>query len=200
MTDELASAEEQGTPDTELVQRARGGDAQAYGELVQRHHRRVYQLVYNMTSNHQDAEDLTQDAFVRAFRALDRFKGDSSFFTWVYRIAINRSINFIKSRRLRQAISLDDMDAGAERDPAYVELRSRESPVRDVGLAEVQKRLNEALLTLSEKHRTVAVMHDIQGMPHEEIAKIMKCSIGTVRSRLFYARQHLQRELKEFAP
>ena len=92
------------------------------------------------------------------------------------------------------------MDQAVERDPDYVELRSRESPVRDVTLGELQKKLNEALQTLSEKHRTVVVLHDIQGIQHDEIARMLDCSEGTVRSRLFYARQELQKQLTEYAP
>lgn len=187
-------------PDAVLVGRAREGDYASYEELIRRHQRKIYALVYNMTSNKEDAEDMVQDVFVKAFASLKNFKGDSSFYTWVYRIAVNRTINFLKKRKRNPDLSLDDMDQAIERDPAYVELRARESPVRDAGLSELQKKLNEALQTLSEKHRTVVVLHDIQGVPHEEIARMIGCSEGTVRSRLFYARQHLQRELAEFAP
>lgn len=188
-------------PDHELVSRAREGHYEAYEELIRRYQRRVYALVYNMTGHREDAEDLVQDIFIKAYRSLGGFKGDSSFYTWIYRIAVNRTINFLKRHKRRAYdMSLDDMDQAAERDPTYVELRARESPVRDVALTELQKKLNEALRGLSEKHRTVVVLHDIQGVPHEEIARIMKCSEGTVRSRLFYARQQLQRELSDFAP
>lgn len=186
--------------DRDLVERARQQDLAAYDELIRRYQRKIYQLVYNMTSNREDAEDLTQDVFVKAYQALRHFKGDSSFYTWVYRIAVNRTINYLKKRKRGAALSLDDMDQAVERDPDYVELRARESPVRDASLSELQKKLNEALQTLSEKHRTVVVMHDIQGVPHEEIARVLGCSEGTVRSRLFYARQELQKQLSEFAP
>ena len=188
-------------PDVDLVTRARDGDYSAYEELVRRYQRRVYALVYNMTSHKQDAEDMVQEVFVKAYRSLHGFKGDSSFYTWIYRIAVNRTINFLKKRKRKAGdVSLDDVDQAIERDPDYVELRARESPVRDLTLNELQKKLNDVLQTLSEKHRTVVVLYDIQGMPHEEIARITKSSVGTVRSRLFYARQHLQRELAEYAP
>ncbi len=187
--------------DAELVARARGGEYAAYEELVRRYQRRVYTLAYNMTGHKEDAEDMVQEVFVKAYRSLDGFKGDSSFYTWIYRIAVNRTINFLKKRKRKAGdVSLDDVDQAIERDPAFVELRTRETPVRDITISELQKKLNAALQTLSEKHRSVVVMHDIQGMPHEEIARIMKCSVGTIRSRLFYARQHLQKELAEFAP
>jgi len=186
--------------DRELVARSSQGDLSAYDELVRRYQTRIYSLAYNMTSSKEDAEDMVQDVFVKAFSSLKSFRGTSSFYTWIYRIAINRTINFVKKRKKRQAMSLDDVDGGIERDPAYVELSARESPVRDASLAELQEKLNKALLTLSEKHRTVVVLHDIQGLPHDEIARMTGASEGTVRSRLFYARQMLQGELAEFAP
>ena len=169
-------------------------------QLVRRYQTRIYSLAYNMTGNKEDAEDMVQDVFVKAFSSLKSFRGTSSFYTWIYRIAINRTINFLKRRKKKQAVSLNDVDEGVERDPAYVELSARESPVRDASLTELQEKLNKALLTLSEKHRTVVVLHDIQGLPHDEIARMTGCSEGTVRSRLFYARQQLQGELAEFAP
>lgn len=184
-----------------LVDRARRHDLDAYDELVARYQKKIYALVYHMTSSREDTEDLVQDVFVKAYRSLALFKGDSSFYTWIYRIAVNRTINFLKKRkRTAGGMSLDDMDQAVERDPNYVELSARESPFRDMTITELQEKLNKALQTLSEKHRTVVVMHDIQGVPHDEIAKTIGCSAGTVRSRLFYARQQLQKELAEFAP
>jgi len=186
--------------DRELVDRARQQDTEAYNELIRRYHPRIYGLIYHMTSNKEDAEDLTQEVFYKAYTALKHFKGDSSFYTWVYRIAVNRTINFIKRRKKRMGMSLDDMEGGVERDPAYVDLSARESPFRDATISELQEKLNKALLTLSDKHRMVVVMHDIQGVPHDEIARSLGISSGTVRSRLFYARQILQAELADFAP
>jgi RNA polymerase sigma-70 factor (ECF subfamily) len=186
--------------DRALAEQAARGDLGSYDQLVRRYHGRLYGLVYNMTSSREDTEDLLQEVFLKAFTALPRFKGDSSFYTWVYRIAINRTINFLKKRKKRQALSLDNVDHGIERDEAYLELSSRGSPLRDMGIIELQERLNEALQTLSDKHRTVVVLHDIQGVPHQEIGRMLGVSEGTVRSRLFYARQRLQHELAEFAP
>lgn len=183
-----------------LVQRAQGGNTHAFEELIRRYHGKLYGLLYNMTSNREDAEDMLQEVFSKAYQFLPRFKGQSSFYTWMYRIAINRTINFLKKRKKKQAMSLDLVDGNIERDPAYVELTSRESPVRDVKILELQKELNEALQTLSEKHRAVVVLHDVQGIPHQEISRMLKVSEGTLRSRLYYARQHLQRELADYAP
>ncbi len=186
--------------DVVLVRRAQGGDVDAYSELMRRHQGKIYGLIYNMTSNQQDAEDLVQEVFLKGYKVLKRFKGKSSFYTWMYRIAVNRTINFLKKRRNRAAMSLHEMDGAVETDPAYVALSSRESPFRDTSLSELQEKLNASLQTLSEKHRTVVVLHDIQGVPHDEIGEMLGCSSGTVRSRLFYARQQLQAELAEYAP
>ena len=184
----------------DLLARAKKGEMLAYDELVRHYQGRIYALAYNMTSNKEDAEDLVQDVFVKAYASLPQFEEKSSFYTWIYRIAVNRTLNFLKKRQRNPKLSLNEVEDGVERDPAYVELSARESPFRDASLSELQERLNKALLTLSEKHRAVVVLHDIQGVPHEEIAKMIGCSQGTVRSRLFYARQQLQAELSEFAP
>jgi RNA polymerase sigma-70 factor (ECF subfamily) len=176
-----------------LVRRAREGDLAAYDDLVRRHQERIYGLCYHMTSNHEDAHDLAQEAFVKAWNALGNFKGDSSFYTWVYRIAMNTCLNHLKTRRNRTPhVSLNDLDTNAENDPDMVALVSDRTPRRDVALSEIQRRLNEALLKLSDEHRAVVTMHDIQGMPHDEIAGVIGVNPGTVRSRLFYARQQLQ--------
>jgi RNA polymerase sigma-70 factor (ECF subfamily) len=186
------------TGEMELVTRAREGDLGAYDDLVRRYQERIYATLYHMTSNHEDANDLAQEAFIKAFHALKSFKGGSSFYTWVYRIAVNKTINFLKQRKNRTQISLDDIDFNAEHDPDLVALISDKTPRRDVNLAELQEKLNVAMQKLSESHRLVVTLHDIQGLSHEEIAKIMGCNIGTVRSRLFYARQQLQALLSDY--
>jgi len=186
------------TDETELVGRARRGDLSAYDELVRRYQERIYATVYHMTANHEDASDLAQEAFIKAFHALRSFKGGSSFYTWVYRIAVNKTINFLKQRKNKAQMSLNDLDLNAEHDPDLVALISEKTPRREVNLAELQEKLNIALQKLSEPHRLVVTLHDIQGLSHEEIAKIMECNIGTVRSRLFYARQQLQAYLSDY--
>lgn len=186
------------TAEQELVQRARKGDLEAYDELVKRYQERIYATIYHMTSNHDDANDLAQDSFIKAFQALKSFKGGSTFYTWLYRIAVNKTINFLKQRKNRSHISLNDLDFNAEHDPDLVALISDQTPRRAAGLNELQEKLNAALLKLSEPHRLVVVLHDVQGQSHEEIAKIMDCNIGTVRSRLFYARQQLQAYLTDY--
>jgi RNA polymerase sigma-70 factor (ECF subfamily) len=186
------------TEEKELVQNAREGDLKAYDELVKRYQERIYATIYHMTANHEDANDLAQESFVKAFQALKSFKGGSSFYTWLYRIAVNKTINFLKQRKNRQHMSLNDLDFNAEHNPDLVALISDKTPRRDAGLNELQEKLNAALLKLSESHRLAVVLHDVQGLSHEEIAKVMHCNIGTVRSRLFYARQQLQALLADY--
>jgi RNA polymerase sigma factor RpoE len=181
-----------------LVKRARQGDLAAYDDLVRRYQERIYATIYHMTSNHEDANDLAQEAFIKAFQALKSFKGGSSFYTWVYRIAVNKTINFLKQRKNRAQMSLDDLDFNAEHDPDLVALISEKTPRREINLAELQEKLNASMQKLSESHRLVVTLHDVQGLSHEEIAEIMDCNIGTVRSRLFYARQQLQAYLGDF--
>jgi RNA polymerase sigma factor (sigma-70 family) len=182
----------------DLVRRAQRGDLKAYDELVQRYQERIYATIYHMTSNHEDANDLAQDSFIKAYQALKSFKGGSSFYTWLYRIAVNKTINFLKQRKNRTHMSLNDLDFNTENNPDLVALISENTPRRDAGLKELQEKLNAALLELSEPHRLVVVLHDVQGQSHEEIAEIMDCNIGTVRSRLFYARQQLQSLLTDY--
>jgi len=182
----------------DLVQRAKRGDIAAYDDLVRRYQERIYATVYHMTANHEDANDLAQETFIKGYQALKSFKGDSSFYTWVYRIAVNKTINFLKQRKNRTYLNLNDLDFNAEHDPDLVALISDKTPRRDASLSELQEKLNAAMLKLSPVHRLVVTLHDVQGLSHEEIGKIMDCNIGTVRSRLFYARQQLQAHLSDY--
>ena len=186
-------------PDADLVARAQAGDLKAFDELVRRHSPRLYSLIYHMTSHREDTNDLLQDVFAKAYRSLERFRGHSQFYTWLYSIATNMTLNFLKKRNRRsRAMSLDDLDAGLERNEDFIALTTPRSPEKEVGLKELQKKLNEAMQTLSDDHRAVVVMYDIQGLPHAEISRIMGVSEGTIRSRLFYAHRQLQSLLDEF--
>ncbi|CAN5320016.1 RNA polymerase sigma factor RpoE [soil metagenome] len=186
------------TPDQELIARTQAGDPSAFDDLVVRYSPRLYGLVYNMTSNHEDTNDLLQDIFSKAYRSIKGFQGKSSFYTWMHSIAVNMTINFLKKRGRRFAMSLDDVDGGIQNDPDFIEATMGSDPRRDANLSELQQRLNEAMQKLSHEHRAVVTMFDIQGMPHAEIAKILGISEGTVRSRLFYAHRQLQNFLEEF--
>jgi RNA polymerase sigma-70 factor (ECF subfamily) len=194
----VASSEVPEVPEKVLVESARRGDMGAYDALIRRYQERIYATVYHMTSNHEDANDLTQEAFIKAFQALKSFKGGSSFYTWIYRIAVNKTINFLKQRKNHASMSLNDLDFNAEHDPDLVALISDNTPRRNLGLSELAEKLNGAMQKLSEHHRLVVTLHDVQGLSHEEIAQIMDCNVGTVRSRLFYARQQLQAYLSDY--
>ena len=201
MAEPLSSSQPQASApvdEDELVREARRGNLKAYDELVKRYQERIYATLYHMTSNHEDANDLAQESFIKAFQALKSFKGGSSFYTWLYRIAVNKTINFLKQRKNRTHMSLNNIDFNAEHDPDLIALISEQTPRRAAGLTELQEKLNEALMKLSESHRLVVVMHDVQGLSHEEIAEAMDCNVGTVRSRLFYARQQLQGFLADY--
>ena len=184
--------------DNQLVERTQAGDARAFDELVVRFSPRLYGLIYNMTASHEDTNDLLQDVFAKAYRSIRGFQGKSSFYTWMHTIAVNMTINFLKKRNRRKTMSLDDVDNGILNDPDFIAATSNGDPSHSANLGELQKKLNESMLKLSHKHRAVVTMFDIQGMPHAEIAKILKISEGTVRSRLFYAHKQLQTHLQEF--
>ncbi len=184
--------------DQALVARAQAGEAAAFDDLVVKYSPRLYGLIYNMTSNHEDTNDMLQDVFAKAYRAISGFRGKSSFYTWIHTIAVNMTLNFLKKRGRRYHLSLDDVDASIQNDKEFIELTSTSSPVREADLGELQRRLNEAMMKLSDEHRAVVTMFHIQGMPHAEISKILGVSEGTVRSRLFYANRQLQNYLDEF--
>src|SRR5215471_17847655 len=185
-------------PDQELVRRTQAGEASAFDDLVIKYTPRLYGLVYNMTSNHEDTNDLLQDIFAKAYKAIRGFRGKSSFYTWIHSIAVNMTLNFLKKRGRRFHLSLDDVDASIQNDKEFMDATATSSPVREADLSELQRRLNEAMMKLSDDHRAVVTMFHIQGMPHAEISKILRVSEGTVRSRLFYANRQLQNYLDEF--
>jgi len=191
--------DDQNLPDDEtLVRQTQSGDTRAFDLLWHKYSPRIYSLIYNMTSNHEDTNDLLQDIFSKAYKAIRGFRGKSSFYTWIHSIAVNMSLNFLKKRGRRFNLSLDDVDASIQNDKEFLELTATSSPVREADLSELQRRLNEAMMKLSDEHRAVVTMFHIQGMPHAEISKILHVSEGTVRSRLFYANRQLQNYLDEF--
>jgi RNA polymerase sigma-70 factor (ECF subfamily) len=195
MTEELETPKNN---DHELVAKTQGGDPQAFDELVIRYTPRLYGLVYNMTSNHEDTNDLLQDIFAKAYRSICSFRGKSSFTTWMHSISVNMTINFLKKRKRRQHPSLNDPDSSIENDPDFIAATSQGDPLSEISIHELQKKLNAAMMKLSHDHRVVVTMFDIQGIPHAAIAKILGISEGTVRSRLFYAHRQLQNTLHEF--
>jgi RNA polymerase sigma-70 factor (ECF subfamily) len=152
-----------------------------------------------MTFNHEDAADLSQEAFVKAFRSLTKFKGKSSFFTWLYRIGVNMTLSHLQRKKARRFFSFEQISEGNASGKYLDKFSSSESSsVRNTLLNELHEKLNEALLKLSDKHRTIVVLYEIDGLSHKEIATIMKCTEGTVRSRLHYAKIQLQSLLSDY--
>jgi RNA polymerase sigma factor (sigma-70 family) len=191
--------DDENLPDDEtLVRQTQAGDTLAFDILWKKYSPRIYSLVYNMTANHEDANDLLLEVFAKAYRSINGFKGRSSFYTWIHAIAVNMTINFVKKRGRRFHMSLDDLDANVQNDPEFINLTASNTPIREVDLSELQQRLNEAMMKLSVEHRAVVTMFDVQGMPHAEISKILAIPEATVRSRLFYAHRQLQNYLEEF--
>lgn len=199
MNEPPANISQNGDSDVDLVARAQQGDTRAFDQLVRKYTPKLYGLVYNMTSNREDTADLLQDIFAKAYRSLQRFMGKSSFYTWIYSISVNMTLNFLKKRGRYTKVSLDDVDTGIQNDPAFIEVTTAaKSTLREVNIHELQKRLNEAMMKLSEDHRTVVTLYDVQGLQHAEISQILGVSEGTVRSRLFYAHRQLQNYLEDF--
>ncbi len=196
----VASPERQQEADSDwmIVQRVQAGDVASFDQLILKYRERVYAMIYNMTSNREDAADLTQDSFIKAFQSINRFQGQSSFFTWLYRIAVNSSLTHIRKNKLRTFFSFDKVHEDAGVSEVINRLTDKKDVERDVFVNELQEKLNEALQKLSIPHRTVVTLFEIDGLSHEEIAEVMTCSVGTVRSRLHYAKQLLQAELQSY--
>lgn len=184
--------------DAELVARVQSGDVRAYDELVVKYRERLFAIVYNLTSNREDAADIIQDVFIKAFSSITRFKGNSAFFTWLYRIAINTTLSHLKKNRLRRFFSLENIQEEGASAEVLESLAAKHKTEKGALLSELQEKLNDALQKLSPKHRTVVILFEIEGLSHQEISDIMGCSVGTVRSRLHYAKQQLQAYLKDF--
>ena len=185
----------------QLVERARAGDRAAFQELVERYQRRVFNVCYGMVRNRDDAMDLTQETFVRVHRNLSGFQGNASFYTWIYRIAKNVTIDWIRKAQRRRAVDYDDTirrDPDAATDDVFMASPLGISPARVLGRKELLERIEEAMSTLSDAHREVIVLREIEGMSYQDIADAAGISIGTVMSRLHHARKYMQRSLQDY--
>lgn len=184
--------------DFDVVKRVQAGDVAAFDVLIRKYRERLFGIVYNLTSNREDTADLVQDAFIKAFQSINRFQGQSSFFTWLYKIAVNTTLSHLRKNKLRQFFSLEKVQEDGATAEVLNQLTDTSGADRDAYLKELQEKLNEALQKLSIKHRTVITLFEIDGLSHAEIAEVMDCSEGTVRSRLHYAKQFLQGELSKY--
>jgi len=178
--------------DNRLIADCLSGNAAAFGELVRRHQDRLYNTVYRLLDNHEDAYDVVQDAFLNAYQSLDSFKGDSLFFTWRYRIAVNTAISFKRKRRVMVRIDTTGSNPVIEPPDPSEETR----PGHAIEQAEQEQRIQQALARLSAEHRAVLILKDMEGQKYEEMAEALRLPIGTIRSRLHRARLEL-RELLE---
>ncbi len=183
----------------DLVKRCQAGETEAFDELVTRYRTRIFAMIYNMVHNEQDAWDLAQDSFVKAWKSIKRFRGKSSFYTWIYRIVMNVTIDWLRKKQVKGAgVEFDDAIQLREVNPASRTLpKADPAPSERMERSEVRAKIDKAIAQLSPEHRAVILMKETEDMQYHEIAEALGCSIGTVMSRLFYARKKLQNLLKD---
>jgi len=181
--------------DDELIRKFKDGDETGFDELVRRYQQRVHSLLYRLVRNTEDARDLAQDVFVRAFRALPGFQGKSSFYTWLYRIAVNCAFNLMRSRGRQKAKAGSEIQLNEE---AMLNLPSSETPQSDFHRSELRRAIATAVETLPERQQAVFVMRQYEGMSNNEIAEVLGLSAGAVKSHYFFAVHKLQVALKEW--
>jgi len=182
--------EKPAVPDEKLVRRAQRGDMVAFEELVARHRDKIYARAFSMMRNEEEAVDLSQEAWVKGWQRLKQFQGESSFVTWMTRIVINLCLDQLRKQKRQRAESIEHLDeelGGVERQMPTVTI----NPTEGLERSELRARIDRALNLLSHEHRTVLILHEFEDLEYKEIAKRMECSIGTVMSRLFYARRKM---------
>ncbi len=186
--------------DHELVEACKAGDRRAFQALFQRYERKVYAVAYGFLRNPEDALDVTQEAFIKVHRYLPKFEGQSSFYTWLYRIVANLCIDHLRRAGRKKDVEFDDQlrhDADNEASASQLPISSLGDPAKAVRNKEILAAVETSLDELSEKHRMVIVMRELQGLSYADMAKAMNCSKGTIMSRLFHARRNMQKLLKQ---
>ncbi len=195
------ASEDRREEERRLMERAKSGDGSAFDEMTRRYSEKAYSVAYQMLASHDDARDLVQDAFLEVFRTLERFNTQYRFSTWLYRILINKCINYRKREARRRMYSFSDYggrNGGAGKQFLVSNLPSSEKTPHEVlENAELKRSIMAALDTLSERHRTVVVLFDLEGLSHRQIAEILQCPEGTVMSRLHHGRLKLKRLLSK---
>ena len=182
--------------DQALVERAQRGDQKAFGMLVDKYQRKLGRLLSRMVRDQAEVEDVVQESFIKAYRALPNFRGDSAFYTWLYRIGINTAKNYLVSMGRRPQISQDVEIEDAENFEDSEELRTAETPETEMMTKEIAKTVNETMMALPDELRTAITLRELEGLSYEEIASLMNCPIGTVRSRIFRARETIATKLR----
>jgi RNA polymerase sigma-70 factor, ECF subfamily len=182
--------------DQQLVERVQNGDKQAFDLLVTKYQRKLIRLLSQFVRDPAEVEDVAQEAFIKAYRALPAFRGDSAFYTWLYRIGINTAKNYLVSQGRKASIlqGIDTEDAENFEDGGV--LREMDTPESELMSKQIAQTVNQTLEQLPEELRTAIVLREIEGLSYDEIAKIMECPIGTVRSRIFRAREAISEELR----
>ena len=177
----------QQSEDLVLIQRSQAGDTKAFGDLVTRYGTKIFTMACGMVGNERDARDLAQEGFLKAWRSIRQFEGRSSFYTWLYRLTMNLAIDSLRRKVGRDEVELNNTM------PSFLP-----GPGITCQRAEIRERVNAALAQLSAEHRAVVVLKDLEGLQYREIADVLNISIGTVMSRIFYARKHLQHLLRPY--
>lgn len=191
--DRIASRE----ADTEMLRAVLDGDGTAYRGLVEKYQGRVYSMVYGMIRNREDARDITQEAFVKAYKKLHTFRLESSFYTWLYRIAMNLAIDFTRKRKRQASAGFDENIASRDADGGIAEIHHEESPRRLLERKQLYAQIMDALEKLPPDQKQVILLRELEGLAYKEIAEVMEIPEGTVMSRLFYARKKLQKLLAD---
>jgi len=181
--------------DRELVLGAKRGDRDAFKTLFERYHRRAYALALGVVRHPDDALDVVQDAFIKAHRYLDKFEGNSSFYTWLYRIVMNLAIDHLRKHRRVKPVELDETRIDNDGDDPLLPRILGGNPGRALQDKQLRARIDRALDELSDNHRSVLVMRELEGLSYEEMAPALSCSKGTIMSRLFHARRNMQKQL-----
>lgn len=181
--------------DSELVQQVRLGDKQAFDLLVQKYQFKILKLVNRYVNDPSEAMDVAQEAFIKAYRALGKFRGESAFYTWLYRIAINTAKNHVVSQT-RRVVETDVEIVDMEQTLTKANLKEYSAPERTLMDNEIEKAVNDVIQHLPKELRTAITLRELDGMSYEEIAGIMSCPIGTVRSRIFRAREAIERRIR----
>ena len=181
--------------DAELVKQAQEGDKEAFRVLVQRYQRRILSVVIGVLRDSEDAQEVVQETFIRAYRNLPGFKGDSSLYTWLYRIAVNLSIDFQRREKKRTMVPFDEGLPHSDLEPAGISPSGGEDPFALVRNRELVGKVFDAIEELTPNHRAVILLREVEGLSYEEISEVLGCSMGTVMSRLHYARKKFHESL-----
>lgn len=191
----------EGPPDRELVDRAKAGDKRAFGILVERYQRRAFAVALGMLHNREDALDVVQDAFVKVHKHLGTFQGNASFYTWLYRIVANLCIDLRRRQGRRPEVAFEESIGRDEAVAGTVDVAPRHAeanPVENLTRRELGEHINQALDALSDNHRVILLLREVEGLSYDELATVLKISKGTVMSRLFHARKNMQKALRPY--